>query len=251
MTLTPKNYTCICMKKVKSKSTTNLPLTVIIFAHRQDERLRQAEASAQQAQQVLVVHPGGQVTDFSRIRNEALQLVQHDWVFFLDSDEVITPESWSEIKKILSDEAVAGAWVKRQDYYFGKLMRWGEVGQVALLRLVRRSAVKFSRPVHEVAEVQGATIHTHITLHHFSHSSCTEFLSKVSLYAQLEAKYRSDQGQRFSWSQLVVYPLAKWWLNGLFRLGFLDGWRGMTYVVCMTIHSLLVRVYLYEFENNR
>ena len=38
---------------------------------------------------------------FGRLRNEAVALTTHDWVFSLDSDERMTPELQEEIRLVL------------------------------------------------------------------------------------------------------------------------------------------------------
>lgn len=231
-----------------NKSSQKVPLSVIIISDRDDERMRQAVESAQFADEVIVITTQKPIQDFAAERNKALERAKNEWVFFLDSDEVITSESVSSIKQLVMRPQLAGVWVRRRDVFLGRTLRWGEVRDVKLLRLAKKSRLSYQRPVHEVAAVEGPTVVSRITLQHFSHQSCQEFLTTVAKYARQEALYRYENGQRFSWMQLVLFPLAKWWQNAVFRLGFLDGWRGMTYVTCMTVHSLLVRMYLYELE---
>ena len=40
--------------------------------------------------------------------------------------------------------------------------------------------------------------------------------------------------------------VAKFVSNYWLKAGFLDGWRGLIYAVVMSIHSLAVRVFIYE-----
>lgn len=228
--------------------TKKLPVSVIILTHRHDRRFQRAVESAAFTQEVKIITLPGPISDFAQARNQALDEVNSEWVFFLDSDEIITSESVGVIETMIARPDIDGVWVRRKDIFFNRVLQYGEVGQVRLLRLARKSKLLFLRPVHEVAEVSGSTTSADIMLLHESHQSCQEFIEKVAGYAKQEAKFRHNGGQVFSPAHLAMLPLAKWWQNALFRLGFLDGWRGMTYVFCMVIHSLLVRIYLYELE---
>lgn len=254
-----------------STSQTKLPLTVIILAHRPDDLLENAVASAGFADQVLVIDLGDSITngklekkygidriafpelsgailDFSQVRNRSLLHARHEWIFFLDSDEVIEPQSIPAIQKIIGKNQDNAAFVRRQDVFYGKKLKWGEVGNHWLLRMGRKGSLKFFRPVHEVAEIEDAVTRTGIVLTHYAHNSITEFIAKVTFYAKIDAHYRFERQQPFSVFELIFWPLGKFVTNYFGKLGFLDGWRGLVYATVMSLHSFFVRVYLYQFE---
>lgn len=244
------------------------PLTIIILTHRSDERLEQAIASAQFANDVLVIAnriehevqslrskytfqimPWDQpITDFSQVRNEAMKHAKHDWVLFLDSDEVISPQSIPEIQRLIAENHALGYGVRRSDVFLGKQLEYGEAGNQLILRLGRKESMKFSGKVHEVADVAGKVAPSSISLLHYSHPSISEFISKVSQYAQQVASERMNQPITFSklLFELLVYPPAKFLYSLLIQGGIADGWHGVVYAACMSLHSILVRVYLYE-----
>jgi glycosyltransferase involved in cell wall biosynthesis len=250
---------------VKAQS---IPLSVIILTHRRDERFISALASAQPAEEILIVdyHSGNDwlklkkqfhftkvsrsepIHNFSAERNLAMQQAKNTWVFFLDSDEVIEPASWQVIEQVMQDPQLAGAFIRRCDVFYGQPLKFGETGQVWLLRLLRKSAGQFNRPVHEIAQTSGQTIRASITLLHFAHTSIAEFLNDLSQYARIEAEYQADsQLPTFLLGiKTLVYPKLKFIVNYFFKLGFLDGWRGLVYVAMMSLHSLFVRVFSYE-----
>lgn len=249
-------------------TTGSIPLTIIILTHRNDERFKQALASAQPAAEVLVadydshnawptlakefqfkkINHSGPITNFSEERNSVMSQASHDWVLFLDSDEVITTASWPVIKKIIEQDKLAGVLVKRQDMFYAKPLRFGETGNTWILRLVKTSQTKFIRPVHEIAQVTGKTKKANIVLKHFAHLTIAEFLADIVRYANIEAEYQQD----YLLSELkldiktVAYPKLKFFHNYLLKLGFLDGWQGLVYATLMSLHSVMVRVFSYE-----
>lgn len=223
----------------------SLPISVIILAHKQDEKLQAAVNSVGWAEEVKVIFIEEEIEDFAAVRNDAMKRAQCEWVFFLDSDEVFTSHP-DELQKYLTQDEVVGVYVRRRDIFLGKEMKWGEVRNIQLLRLFKKSKGKFVRPVHEVVEVKGQTAYSNIRIDHYAHESVSSFLHKIKHYAQIEAELRKKQKQKFSLVQLLFWPTGKFIFNYCIQLGFLDGWRGLIYSVMMSIHSFAVRAYLYE-----
>jgi glycosyltransferase involved in cell wall biosynthesis len=247
------------------KQSSKLPLSVIILAHQADERLAAALESVQFAQDVLVVvntsedlvsplrtHYSFQmlpwntpITDFSHVRNTALKQAQHDWVLFLDSDEVVKVDSVSEIAARLQNPTAAAYGVRRSDIFHGRQLDYGEAGQQLLVRMGHKDKMQFTGTVHEVAQIDGAMEPTSIEILHHSHPSISEFISKVSRYSYQVAQERTTTFPRLLF-EILFFPPGKF-LYGLFiQGGIADGWHGIVYAFCMSLHSLLVRVYQYE-----
>ena len=58
---------------------------------------------------------------FGRLRNDAVVLTTHEWVFSLDSDERMTPELREEIRLLLDRGPDADAYfVPRKNYFLGR-----------------------------------------------------------------------------------------------------------------------------------
>jgi hypothetical protein len=188
------------------------------------------------------------IKNFALERNELLKQVKTPWVFFLDSDEVLDKKYYPKINKIISKNALDGVFIKRVDYFYNKKLRFGEVGNCWTLRMAKTKKIKFIRPIHEVARVNGIVGKSKIIIRHNAHESVSKFLEKIIKYSKLEAEHKAQ----VSWSasqlvfQLLIYPVVKFKLNYFIKLGFFDGWRGLAYATIMSLHSLMVRVYLYE-----
>ncbi len=243
-----------------------LPLTVIILTDRSDERFAKAVASSQFAHEVLIIsnridqdlqqlHPSYSfkveewpevITDFSHVRNAALKLASQDWVLFLDSDEEVADHSVSEIEKFITEGAVDGVAVRRSDIFHGKQLEYGEAGSQLLLRLGKKNSLKFTGAVHEVATVSGQTVPSLIEIYHHSHPSIHEFIAKIAVYSKQVAENRQQISFLQLLLELLLFPPGKFVYALFIQGGIIDGWHGVVYAVCMSLHSLLVRVYLYE-----
>jgi hypothetical protein len=249
-----------------------LPVSAIILAHQSNLRLHTAIQSVQWAAEILVIWTDPDtipkiegnhhqlkiltapeaVQDFAHIRNMALREAMYEWIFFLDSDEVFDEKCLPELQSVIENPLVNGAKIFRRDIFLQKEMRYGEVRNVSIVRLMRQPKAKYERAVHEVAAVQGHIAQTNIIVYHFAHSSVSDFLSKVVRYIQLEKIERNKTHQKFSFWEMIIFPLAKFFQNFILRGGFLDGWRGLIYATMMSVHSYGVRAVLYEqqYEKN-
>lgn len=243
-------------------------VSVIILANGIDAQLKQAIASGNWADEVVVIAtkeaawdklpgsvrvvryfiPHGSITDFSQLRNWAVEQASSEWVLFLDSDEVLPPTAITVLKPLLERSDLDGVYLYRQDVFLGKALRWGEAGALPLLRLSRKSKTHFSGKVHEIAEVEGNLTSVPVTITHYAHEDIQSFITKISYYSLLVAKERHEAGQRFQLWQLLFLPIGKFLWNYVGKLGLLDGWRGLIYAVLMSIHSASVRIYLYELS---
>lgn len=249
-----------------------IPLTVIILTHRYDLRLEKALNSVRWADQILLVNTNptlklealtadyqfelvNQPTapekfNFSVIRNKATLLAKHEWVFFLDSDEWL-PAKWvPELIERMKNPTCYAVSVKRRDVFLGQIMNWGEVGNVNLVRLGKKSYLRFSRAVHEIPFTDRFVCQSPLTIMHQSHVSISEFFSKISWYAQLEAQERLSQGKSFHLLEALSFPVGKFLTNYFLKLGCLDGWRGLVYAAMMSYHSFFVRIHLYELQKS-
>lgn len=244
-----------------------LPLTICIITNRADERFVAALTSAQVAEHVLIIdNKSGndwvalkmkyafeilelaeKITDFSAVRNQALDYVQKEWVLFLDSDEVIELDSLPELSQIIGESTADGVGIRRSDVFYGKKLEYGEAGNQPLVRLGRKNKVRFIGSVHETAEVTGTTQMSSISILHYSHPTLSEFITKVSIYAEQIAETKTLPFWKLVF-QMCVYPPTKFFFSLIIQGGIQDGWQGVVYAACMSLHSLLVRIYIYEHQ---
>lgn len=182
--------------------------------------------------------------NFAAQRNFGLAHAKHPWVLFVDSDEIVSVELAREIKRAITTDA-AGFRLKRKDWMFGKWLRFGETSRVRLLRLARKSKGVWRRAVHEVWEIKGEIRECREPLQHFPHSNVAQFIEEIDKYSTLNASYLYKQNIRSSSWHIVMYPVAKFFVDYVWYLGFLDGTAGMIVAILMSFHSFLTRAKLY------
>lgn len=187
--------------------------------------------------------------DFASQRNFGLEKASGDWVFFMDTDERISKELASEIQESVKKQNLSGYFVKRKDFMFGHWLEHGEVGNIKLLRLARKEAGEWARPVHEVWNIHGNTGELKSPLLHFPHPTVTEFLQRINVYTTLDANIFFQNGERVGFWKIVAYPTGKFISNYFFKLGFLDGIAGLLMAMIMSFHSFLTRGKIWQLQH--
>lgn len=186
--------------------------------------------------------------DFAAQRNVGLEKAKGEWVLFVDSDEVVTPQLASEIKQAVRT-VHKGFYIKRKDWLFGRWLTHGETGNVQLLRLARKDAGSWVQPVHEYWKIQGNTGELVHPLLHYPHQNVAQFLDEINRYSTIYARYLHAQRASEPMWQIVAKPLAKFFINYIWRLGFMDGTAGMVIALMMSFHSFLVRGKLWQLHS--
>lgn len=179
---------------------------------------------------------------FSDQRNFGLEKARGEWVLFIDADERVSDQLASEIKdKTREESAVDGYFLKRSDHLWGKKMKHGELGSIHLLRLARRNKGLWIGDVHERWNVKGPTDYLTNELFHFPHQTLTEFLTEINHYTTMRAEEIFKKKERVKPSDVVLYPVGKFFVNYILKAGFLDGIEGLVFAYIMSFHSFLVR----------
>lgn len=182
--------------------------------------------------------------DFAGQRNFGLEKAGGEWVLFVDSDEVVSPDLAKEIKESLKIDC-AGFYLKRRDWLFGKQLRHGETGRVRLLRLAKKNAGTWKRAVHELWNVGGVAGELSRPLDHFPHPDVAQFIDDINHYSTINARHLYAQHVKVAWWHIIAYPAAKFFIDYFWYLGFLDGTAGAVTALMMSFHSFLTRAKLW------
>ncbi len=179
--------------------------------------------------------------NFAAQRNFGLEQVRGEWVLFVDADEIISPTLRDEIKSEVRSTKfeINGYLFKREDMLWGRKLRYGEVGNIQLLRLARKGSGIWKRRVHEYWDVRGKVGELKNPLLHFPHQTLNEFVKDIEFYSTLHAQQKKDDNERSSIVKIVLWPLAKFTKDWILKGGFLDGVPGLIHALLMSLHSFL------------
>ena len=153
----------------------------------------------------LIVLKKENITDFSKVRNEALKKVRGEWIFFVDNDEIVTDALALEIRN-LKNSIYDGFYVKRKNYFLGRY-----VGTDKIIRLVKKGFGKWKRQVHETYHLAGGTETGYLKncLIHNTAGNLYGYIGKINNYSTLHALANKKEGKKPTIQKIIFYPLFK------------------------------------------
>jgi glycosyltransferase involved in cell wall biosynthesis len=245
-----------------------VPLSVVILAKDERDRLPAALDSVRWADEVLVADTGSSdgTPELARAagarveeipwegwvasRRRAMSLAIHDWVFFLDADERVPEALRDEIRGALgtSGDALAGLSMPRLSTLRGRPVRHGAWFPDVQFRIGRRSMgfrVAGGR-VHESFEAGGTVRRLATPLLHDPYRDLADALRKASLYARLAAADRAARGESAGVGTIALRPVFEFFRSYLFKRGFLDGATGVAVAFLHGWYYFLRGAFLFE-----
>lgn len=208
------------------------------------------------------------------------------WVLLLDADEVIPEQLWIEIKNTISNKEVADAYLIEKGFHFlGKKFKYGGFSFYAVLlfknrkakfeKLVEDDTEGFDMEVHERIIVDGHIKKLKTPLIHEDFKNLESYISRHNIYSTWKAKVRyklhvsgnygkdtvkprllGNSQERHRWMDRIssLFPFEQWivfFYHFFFRLGFLEGRRGL--IACQIRSSYIsqVRAKVYEMKNKQ
>lgn len=179
--------------------------------------------------------------DFASQRNFALSKAKHDWVFFVDADELVTDKLRLEIVSKINNPLLqeVGYSIKRNNYFLGKQLRYGEAASVLLVRLAKKDSGVWRRRVHEYWDVEGKIGRLGNKIDHYFCDTLSDFIEKINFYSDLHARANLEDKKKSNLLKILFYPMVKFFDGFLLKGGFLDGPAGFVFAVFMSFHSFL------------
>ena len=159
-----------------------------------------------------------------------LEQASNDWVIFVDADEVVTTELQGEIiETVNGTKQHVAYWFRRKFMFQERRLRFSGWQTDKNYRLFRKSKVKFTerRIVHETLEVNGTSATLKEKLTHYCYRDYSDYKRKMLLYGRLKAKEAAQKGKSFNIGMLLGKPTFTFIYNYIFRLGILDGIKGI------------------------
>ena len=250
-----------------------LPLTLAVITRNEAANIARCLDSVPFAAEKLVVDSGSdddtvaiaQAHDarvihqdwlgFGPQRNFASSRCTHDWILVLDADEYLSAELAAELQQrlpALMASAAPAAWLRRSSIYMGAPMRWYRpaVGE-RMARLYHRGRARWSDArVHESLRFDGAAPTLRGAFNHTNNPTLVHKQLKVLHYAELKCRDWLDKGKPVRmWQAPFVFALA-FLKDYLFRLAFLDGWRGFMIAHTAASYAIYKRMRYYEMVHN-
>jgi glycosyltransferase involved in cell wall biosynthesis len=207
---------------------------------------------------------------FGTQRNWSLDhcTIKHPWILFLDADEVANEEFIKGMAKVVSDapSSIAGFYCCWKLIYEGRWLKRCDSFPKWQFRLMRKDYARFADFGHgqTEAEVKGNIEYLPAPYdHHALSKGIGPWLDRHNRYATLEAAVRltapinwrdvfSSHGSTRNKalkpivSRVPGWPLMRFLMTYIFRLGFLEGRPGFVYCANLAYYEFLIRIKMRE-----
>ncbi len=191
----------------------------------------------------------GELDGFGPTHNRAAALAKYDWIFSLDSDEILSEEGISCIRSLSLDPACVYRFPRHNYYRDQRIVRSGWSPDW-VIRLYNKEKTEFTHAyVHESVVIKGMrVISLQAPLRHYSYRSIADFLQKMQHYTSLFAEQHVGK-KKSSLCKAVLHGLFSFMKTYFFKLGFLDGKAGFEIAVYNA--NTAFYKYLKLWERNR
>lgn len=246
------------------------PLSVLILAKNEGDRIRECIESARFAREVVVVDSGStdgtrdiargsgaRVADapwpgnFSMQRNRAEAFAACEWILQLDADEVVTPGLADELRGFFRSGLPAThpcGRMPRKEIIFGKWIRHGGWYPQYKLRLYRKGAGSWTGRVHEKYET-AVPVHTFSNpIVHDSYRDIAVFVDKFNRYSTIDAEEDFAAGRKFRLHRLFLVPLERFFGRYVRHRGYRDGFHGFALAALIGMNYFLRNLKLWELH---
>lgn len=226
-----------------------VPISAVIIAKDEEERLPDALRSVAFCDEVLVVDGGStdRTCELARAagarvvvnapwpgyvaqRNHASDCARHDWVLAVDADERVTPSLRDEIRALqAAGFAHAGYRIPRAAHYLGRFIRATDWYPDPQLRLFDRRRGRWQGAlVHESVRVNGPVKRLRGDLEHYTYRDISHHLQTIDRYTTLWAEQAFAEGQRAGAVAAGGASLWAFFRNYVLKRGFVLGAAGLT-----------------------
>ncbi len=182
--------------------------------------------------------------NFNLNRRLGMEQAKSNWILYMDTDERPTDELLTEIQNFLISPplGIEGVQIPNLFYFLGKPLRYGLYSKhSAELRMFQKG--KWSYPtedsVHRSVTVEGGVFTFKNPYRHFNVNSLSEWFMKTNQYTEHDVSKRNASIRTYSAFYQAFCFFIK---NYFFRLGFLDGFRGLLSVFYFMLYHLTLEV---------
>ena len=249
-----------------------MSLSVVIIAKNEEKMIADAIESVSYADEIIVLDTGStdktksiaksykakifniasEKIEFAKWRSEGIKKAKHDWIFYLDADERVTPELKNEMIAITNSipKKYSAYAIPRRNFYLNKEIKHGGAWPDYVIRLFYKpNLAGWKEKLHEQPIFTGNLGHLINPMIHLTHRDLTSMLDKTIKWSMLEAEelYKSDHPP-MAWWRFIRIMAGEFFKRGIKLQGLRDGTQGLIEVIFQTYSRFITYARLWEFQ---
>lgn len=256
----------------KSATICFVKISAVIIAFNEESKIADAISSLQLADEILLVDSestdktreiaeklGAKIISqkwlgFSKQKQFAVDNAEHDWIFSLDADEVVSDDLKEEILRLKNSNNLADGYkIPRLSFYMDRPIRHGGWYPDWQIRFFDRRKGKWKDVlIHESVEVDGRVEKLSGDILHYSVEDAAHHHRMIGeRYAPLAAEQMFLRGRKTSPLKIATAGLTSFLQTYILKGGFLDGLAGFAIAKFAAHHAFLKHLMLWEKQNKR
>lgn len=185
---------------------------------------------------------------FGPLKNLAISYASNDWIFSIDSDEVLELSALKELENLELNPNNIYA-MPRKNLYKGEWIKACGWHPDFVLRLFNKTKTKFnSNFVHESLEVSNLNVvKLKNGLRHYAYDNISVLIDKMQKYSTLWA--RQNRCKSSTIASAVLHGGWKFIRDYFFKSGFMYGYKGFVISFCNALGAFFKYAKLYELNH--
>ncbi len=214
------------------------------------EIFKKSLESCDWADEVVKIDTDKLKTSFSSLRNLGAKEAKSEWLLYVDTDEIITPE----LKKVLTNSTKSSKYaayaIPRRNIVLGREMKHCGLWPDYVIRLIRKNdLIGWEGDLHEQPRIKGKVFHLNEPLIHQKHDNLTDMVTKTNMWSEIEAKLMFKANHpKMNFFRFASAGFREFWLRMIMQTAFLDGVEGTIYGLYQVFSRLISYSKLWELQ---
>lgn len=189
---------------------------------------------------------------YSDWRNYGRDKASCDYIFYLDTDEVVNDQLKAEIVDKVSDwdNNIACFAIPRKNFIFNKWLKYGGWYPDYVVRLFRKDKlILWENDLHEQPKYNGKMLYLKNPILHFKEKTLGEMVVKTNKWSVIEAElmYKANHPP-MTIMRFVSAMLREFWFRFVINLAFLDGGEGIIMGIYQVYSRFISYAKLWEMQ---
>lgn len=186
---------------------------------------------------------------FAQRRNLGFKNARNSFIFYIDSDERVTPELRDSIRSVLGQKNndFSAYSLSRKNFYFGK-HEWPQVEN--FVRLFNKSSFTgWEGNLHETPRYKGKTGKLDGYLLHFTHRDLKSMVDKTIEWSRIEAELRYKAGHpQMTWWRFPRVMMTAFYDSYFRQRGYKAGTAGVVESIYQAFSMFITYARLWEMQ---
>lgn len=185
-------------------------------------------------------------------RNFAIGKAKGPWILILDADEEIPDKLTKQLKKIAGKPTADFYRLPRKNIIFGQWIRHSRWWPDHNIRFFKKGSVLWNEIIHAVPETHGIGRdlpgQEAFAIVHYHYDNLTQFVERNNRYSTIQARFKVEDGYKFSWRDLISKPTNEFLSRFFFGEAYKDGVHGLALSLLQAYVELVIYLKVWEIE---